>query len=158
MMFKVIEMNRIEADLYEADLLGLDAGETLYRVKRLGLRDGKPFNLTLDYLHAEIGDNLTIEELSAGSLLQTLEIRFGLKLKSVTQRITATLADPYLAKLLNLRVGAPMLSIERAAYSDKDLPVEFSHTLFGADLYGHTTRLTRDNGDTQAPKSRKRKR
>src|SRR5512145_1509880 len=53
--FKVIEMNRVEADPQEAELFGLGAGEPLYRVKRLGMRDGKPRNLTLDYLPADIG-------------------------------------------------------------------------------------------------------
>jgi len=156
--FKVIEMNRVEADPHEADLLGLGAGEPLYRVKRLGLNDGVPCDLTLDYLPAEIGEKLNSEELSAGSLLQKLETRFGLKLKSATQRITATLADVYLAKLLNVRVGSPMLSIERAVYSSDDLPVAFSQTLFGADPNGYAIRLTRGKGAPQRAKSRRRKR
>jgi GntR family transcriptional regulator len=156
--FQVIEMNRIEADPQEAELFGLGAGEPLYRVKRLGLRDGKPRNLTINYLSVEIGEKLAPEELSAGSLLQTLETRFGLKLKSATQRITAALADPYLAKLLDLRVGSPMLSIERAAYAGAAAPVEFSQTLFAAELDGYAIRLTRGKAAPQATKSRKRKR
>jgi GntR family transcriptional regulator len=155
--FKVIEMNRVEADPQEAELFGLGAGESLYRVKRLGLRGDKPRNLTIDYLPAEIGEKLTIEELSAGSLLQTLETRFGLKLKSVTQRINAALADPYLAKLLDVRVGSPMLSIERAVYAGGAAPVEFSQTLFAADLEGYAIRLTRGRATPQATKSRKRR-
>jgi|RhiMetdeSRZDD1v2_1073273.scaffolds.fasta_scaffold133417_3 GntR family transcriptional regulator len=156
--FKVIEMRRIDADPQEAELFGLGAGEPLYRVKRLGLREDKPRNLTLDYLPAEIGEKLTIEELSAGSLLQTLEARFGLKLKSATQRINAALADPYLAKLLDVRVGSPMLSIERLIYAGAAAPIEFSQTLFAADLDGYAIRLTRGKAAPQATKSRKRKR
>lgn len=156
--FKLIEMNRVEADPQEAELFGLGAGEFLYRVKRLGLREDKPRNLTLDYLPADIGEKLTSEELSAGSLLQTLETKFGLKLKSATQRITAVLADPYLAKLFDLRVGSPMLSIERVVYAGGPLPVEFSQTLFAADLDGYAIRLTRGKASPQGTKSRKRKR
>jgi len=156
--FKVIEMNRIDADPQEAELFGLGAGDPLYRVKRLGLRDDKPRNLTLDYLPAEIGEKLTPEELSAGSLLQTLETRFGLKLKSVTQRITAALADPYLAKLLDVRVGSPMLLIERAVYAGGATPVEFSQTLSSADLDGYAIRLTRGKSVPQETKSSKRRR
>ncbi len=156
--FKVIEMNRVEADPQEAELFGLGAGEPLYRVKRLGLRDGKPHNLTLDYLPADIGEKLAPEDLSAGALLQTLETRFGLKLKSATQRITAALADPYLAKLLDLRVGSPMLSIERAVYAGAAAPVEFSQSLFAADLEGYAIRLTRGKAAPQGTKSSKLKR
>jgi GntR family transcriptional regulator len=156
--FKVIEMNRIDADPHEAELFGLAAGEPLYRVKRLGLRGDSPNNLTLDYLPVEIGDKLTPEELSAGSLLQTLETRFGLKLKSAAQRITAALADPYLAKLLDVRVGSPMLSIERAVYAGGATPVEFSQTLSGVDLGGYAIRLTRGKSVPQEKKTSKRKR
>jgi GntR family transcriptional regulator len=156
--FKVIEMNRVEADPQEAELFGLGAGEPLYRVKRLGLREDKPRNLTIDYLPAEIGEKLTPEELSAGSLLQTLETRFGLKLKIATQRITAALADPYLAKLLDVRVGSPMLSIERAIFAGGAAPVEFSQTLSAVDLDGYAIRLTRGRAAPQGTKGGKRKR
>jgi GntR family transcriptional regulator len=155
--FKVIEVNRIDADPQEAELFGLGTGAPLYRVKRLGL-DDKARNLTINYLPAEIGEKLTPEELSAGSLMQTLETRFGLKLKSAAQRITAALADPYIAKLLDVRVGSPMLSIERAVYAGGDAPVEFSQTLSSADLEGYAIRLTRGKSVPQAAKSRKRKR
>jgi len=158
MKFKVIEMRRIDADPQEAELFGLGTGEPLYRVKRLGLREDKPRNLTLDYLPAEIGEKLTLEELSAGSLLQMLETRFGLKLKSATQRINAALADPYLAKLLDVRVGSPMLSIERLIYAGAAAPIEFSQTLFAADLDGYAICLTRGKAVPQVTKSRKRKR
>jgi len=155
--FKVIEMNRVEVDPPEAELLGLGPGEPVYRIKRLGLRNGKPYSLTLSYLPAEIGEKLAFEDLSAGLSLQTLETRFGLRLKSAKQRITATLADPHLARLLDVRVGSPLLSIERTVYTDDDLPVEFTHTLYSADLYSYAIRLTRDEGAPQGAKSRKRK-
>lgn len=155
--FNVIEMNRVEADPHEAELLGLGAGEPVYRIKRLGMREGKPYSLTLSYLPAEIGEKLALEELSAGSLLQMLETKFGLKLKSVDQRITATLADPYLARLLDVRVGSPLLSIERTVYTDDNLPVEFAHVLYSADLHSYVIRLTRDKGAPQGTKSKKRK-
>jgi GntR family transcriptional regulator len=157
-VFKVVEMIRVDADPQEAELLGLGAGEPLYRVKRLGLREGKPYNLTLDYLPAEIGERLTAEELSAGALLQTLETKFGLKLKSATQLITATMADAYLAKLLDVRVGSPMLSIERSVYMAGDLPAVFSQALFGANVYGYAIRLSRGKAAPQGVKGRKRKR
>ena len=156
--FKVIEMNRIDADPQEAELFGLGTGESLYRVKRLGLRDDKPRSLRLDYLPAEIGEKLIPEDLNSGSLLQTLETRFGLKLKSATQRITAALADPYLAKLLDVRVGSPMLSIERAVYAGRETLVEFSQTLFSADPDGYAIRLTRAKAAPQSSKTGKRRR
>ena len=154
--FKVIELVRFEADTQEADLLGLGAGDPLYRLKRIGFRDGNPYNLTLDYLPAEIGEKLVVEELTIGSLLQTLETKFGLKLKGATQRITATLADTYIAKSLEVRVGSPVLSIERAIHSGDDLPIVFSQTYYAADQ-SFAIRLTRPTTIPEETKAKKKK-
>ncbi|MGE0126824.1 MAG: GntR family transcriptional regulator [Blastocatellales bacterium] len=157
-VFKVIEMNRIEADQYEAELLGLEPGEPVYRLKRLSAREEKPYSLTLSYLPAEIGENLSLDELCFGSLLQLIETKFGMKLKSAKQRMTATLADPYLAKLLDAHVGAPLLSIERTVYADEDRPVEFVHALCNTDLYSYVISLTRDEVAPRKPEGKRRKR
>lgn len=143
---KVLEMTRIEADRHEAELLGLQPGEPVYRFKRLRLRDGKPFSLIVNYLPAEIGTRFTNEELSSGSLLRLLETKFGLRLHSARQQITADLADPYVAGLLDTRVGAPLLSIERTVYTDDGRPVEYVHVLYRSDRYNYTVLLTRDSG------------
>ncbi len=153
---KVLEMNRIEADLHEAELLGLQPGEPVYRIKRMRIRDGKPYSLIVNYLPAEIGTRFTKEELSAGSLMQMIEAKFGLHLKDAKQQITATLADPYVAGMLDVRVGSPLLSIERTVYTDEGRAVEFVHVLYRTDLYSYTVYLTRD-GDQESRKTKSKK-
>ncbi len=69
---RVLETTRIEADQREAELLGLQAGEPVYRFKRLRLREDNPFSLIVNYLPAEIGARITDEELSSSSLLRLL--------------------------------------------------------------------------------------
>ncbi len=154
---KVIEINRVEADAHEAELLGLQPGEPVYRIKRLRGCEGKAYSLILNYLPAEIGARLTREELSAGSLLHLLETKFGLRLKDAKQQITAALADPYVAGLLDVRVGSPLLSIERTVYTDEDRPVEFVHALYRTDLYSYLVYLTRDDDAQGRAKGRKPK-
>jgi GntR family transcriptional regulator len=152
---KVIEMSRVEADSHEAELLGLQPGEPVYRIKRLRMREGKPYGLLLNYLPAEIGARLTREELSAGSLLQMLETKFGLRLKEARQQMTAALADPYVAGLLDVRVGSPLLSMERTVYADEGRPVEFVHALYRTDLSSYMVHLTR--GEDAPGKTNRRK-
>ena len=154
----IIEMNRVDADSQEADLLSVAPGEPIYRIKCLGMREDRPYSLTLSYLPAEIGENLTREELSHGSSLQLIETKFGLKLQSAKQRIYAALADPYLAKLLNVRVGAPLLSIERTAYASDGRPMEFVHSLYGAELYSYVISFARQEDSPRKPEVKKRKR
>jgi GntR family transcriptional regulator len=154
---KVLEMNRIEADPHEAELLGLQPGEPVYRIKRMRIRDGKPYSLIVNYLPAEIGARFTKEELSAGSLLQMIEAKFKLRLKDAKQQITAALADPYVAGMLEVRVGSPLLSIERTVYTDEGRPVENVHVLYRTDLYSYQVYLTRD-GESGAKKEKVGKR
>ena len=141
---KVIEMNLVSADQHEAELLQLSVGSNIYRLKRLRLNDGKPFGLIFNYIPEDIGAKLTIEELGSGALLHTMETKLGLDLVSARQHIHAELADPYVAKLLNIRVGTALLSIERTVYADGDRPVEYVHTLYRSDLYGYSVNLVRD--------------
>lgn len=141
---KVLEMNRVEADQHEAELLELKPGTPIYRLKRLRMNDGKPFGLIVNYLPEEIGAAMTMAELSSGALLHTMETKLGLRLDNAIQQIHAELADPYVAKLLDVRVGTALLSIERTVYTDQKRPVEYVHTLYRSDLYGYSVKLVRD--------------
>jgi GntR family transcriptional regulator len=142
---KVLEMNLVEADQHEAELLEIPVGTRIYRLKRLRLNAGKPFGLIFNYIPEEIGAKLTIEELGSGALLHTMETKLGINLDTAVQEIHAELADPYVGKLLGVRVGTALLSIERTVYTDKHIPVEYVHTLYRNDLYGYSVKLVREN-------------
>jgi len=141
---KVLEMNRIEADPHEAELLGIEPGEPIFRFKRLRLREGTPYSVIVNYFPAEIGARFTREELSSGSISRILETKFGLRLSEARQQITATLADPHIAGLLEIPVGSALLSIERSVYTDTGRLVEFVRVLYRTDLYSYSVLLTRD--------------
>ncbi|HMS41252.1 MAG TPA: GntR family transcriptional regulator [Pyrinomonadaceae bacterium] len=142
---KVLEMNRVEADAHEAELLEIKTGTPIYRLKRLRLNEGKPFGLIINYLPEDIGAALTMAELSSGALLHTMETKLGLNLDNAIQQIHAELADPYVAKLLDVRVGTALLGIERTVYTNENKPVEYVHTLYRSDLYGYSVKLVREN-------------
>lgn len=152
---KVIELNRIEADQHEAELLGLQPGAPVYRIKRLRSLDGKPYSFIINYLAAELGARLTREDLSSGALLQLLEKKFGIQLKDAKQQITAALADPYVAGLLDVRVGSALLCIERTVYTTDSKPVEYVHVLYRSDLYSYTVYLTRDGKNGKRSRAKK---
>lgn len=141
---KVLEMNRVEADPHEAELLEIKTRSPIYRLKRLRLHEGKPFGLIINYLPEDIGSRLTMAELSSGALLQSMESKLGMQLDNALQQIHAELADPYVAKLLDVRVGAALLSIERTVYTDQNRPVEYVHTLYRSDIYGYSVKLIRE--------------
>lgn len=141
---KVLEMNKIQADQHEAELLKIKTGTTIYRLKRLRMNEGKPFGLIVNYLPEEIGSSLTMSELSSGALLNIIENKLGYKLESALQEIRAELADPYVAQLLEVRIGTALLSIERTVYAEGERPVEYVHSLYRSDLYGYSVKLVRE--------------
>jgi GntR family transcriptional regulator len=69
--------------------------------------------------------------------------------------MTAALADPYVAGLLDVRVGSPLLSMERTVYADEGRPVEFVHALYRTDLSSYMVHLTR--GEDAPGKTNRRK-
>jgi len=141
---KVLEMNKVVADKYEADFLQIKPGTKVYRLKRLRICEGEPFGLIVNYLPEEIGSALTISELSSGAILSIIENKLGYRLERATQEIRAELADAYVAKVLEIPVGTALLSIERVVYTDKDKPVEYVHSLYRSDLYGYSVHLVRE--------------
>ncbi|NNE98562.1 MAG: GntR family transcriptional regulator [Pyrinomonadaceae bacterium] len=141
---EVLEMNRVEADTHEAESLGIEVGTKIYRLKRLSLNDEKPHSLITNYLPEEIGKKLTMEELSSGALLYAVEKKLGYTLDNARQEIRAELADPYVSKLLDVRVGTALLSTERTVYTDQGQPVEFVHTLHRSDIYGYSVKFVRE--------------
>jgi GntR family transcriptional regulator len=149
---KVIEMNRVEADTHEAELLQIKVGTPIYRLKRLRMVENKPYSLILNYLPEDIGANLSLPELSSGALLHLMESKLGLKLDNAIQEIKAELADPYVANLLDIRVGSALLSIERTVYSVDGRPVEYVHTLYRSDIYGYSVKLVREKKKQKAGK------
>ena len=142
---QMLEFNRVEADKQEAELLQVKVGTTVFRLKRLRLHENSPYSLIVNYLPLEIADKLTEEDLNSGTILQSIESKFGYHLQEARMQIKAELADPYVAELLDIRVGSALLSIERTVYTDNGKPIEFVHTLYRSDLYGFSVQLTRDS-------------
>jgi len=59
------------------------------------------------------------------------------------------------AGLLDVRVGAPLLSIERTVYTEDGRPIEYVHVLYRSDRYNYTVMLTRDSSSQDNPVSAK---
>ena len=144
---KMLEYNRVEADKYEAELLQVKTGAFVYRLKRLRMHEDKPCSLIVNYLPEEIGEQLTTGELNSGTILRTIESKFNYHLHEARQQIRAELADPYVANLLDIRVGSALLSIERTVYTDEGNPVEFVHILHRSDIYGFSVYFKRETDE-----------
>ncbi len=144
---KVLDVSMIEAAEPEAEQLRMKPGQRVLRAKKVRSFRGTPYSYVINYLPESIGRRLSREDFAEGSLLKILEDKYHIRLGEAIQVISAALADGYVAGLLEVNIGAPLLSIERTVFSRDGEPVEYVKTLYRTDMYSYTVRLTRGKKD-----------
>jgi len=110
-----------------ATTLELERGARLARVENLRLRGEVPIMLDRLWFPLDLFPGLDAESFSArrGSIYGFYQERYGISVVRVAENLSATLADADVAEMLGVQPGAPILRIERTAYTFKDRPVEF---------------------------------
>jgi len=140
---KVIDFSSTQVAKKVTDSLGLPERTEVVRIERLQLSKGSPFSHILNYLPPTIGQKIQPDDLLTKPLLKILEDDLGIDLAEATQRIEATLADSYVAPLLEIRVGDPLLKVERTLFDSSHKVVECVSVLYRADRYFYAVRLER---------------
>ncbi len=69
------------------------------------------------------------------SLYAILKQRFGCEPAKASQSIQAGLANSFDAKLLQIKVGAPVLRITRTAFDSNNVPFEYTESVYRGDKY-----------------------
>lgn len=124
----------IPAPLAAARVLGIEVGELVVCVRRLLRFGGAPVVYDEIYLPREQFGGLTLQQLCAGerSLYTIFEQDYGVRMISAEERLRAVAADDLVAPMLAVRIGEPLLLVERTAYTYGSKPVEwrrgFYHT------------------------------
>jgi GntR family transcriptional regulator len=141
---------RLEAATPEmARDLEVEDGAPVVRCQRLRLFQGEPYCYIVNTLPEEIGQRIEPRRWEKGSVLQYIEDELGIPLREAQQNLRATLADPPLARWLEVRIGAPLLRVDYLIRTDKGRPVEAARLYYRADLYRFTLRLKRTPGPSK---------
>lgn len=119
---KVIEVTQTEAPPDIAAQLQLPSGSHAVHALRLRSVDRRPVLLTDAWIPEAMGEGVSVASLKQHALYELL-MKQGVTFGSVVQEITAQLADPVLASLLRLEVGAPLLKIVRLMHDKADVPI-----------------------------------
>lgn len=130
---RVLTHERVAAPPPVAVALGLGAGTTVFRLRRMRLADGVPLAILENYL-PEAYAALTPEQFEQGSLYKLMRAR-GASLRVDKQNIGARMAEPDEERLLKLPAGAPVLSVSRRAYDNFGKAVDFGRHCYRSDLY-----------------------
>ena len=129
---RVLSTGILPADEETAAALALNEGELVLEVIRVRLADERPVSLERARFPAESFPGLLDRSL-AGSIYDLLEADYGLRAGEAEERIEVVSATASDARTLEVRPGAPLVSIVRTAWAADGRQFEHSHDLFRAD-------------------------
>lgn len=124
---EVLYCERGKADSTAADRLGLKRGAPVMLVRRVLRFSGEPVILDDICLSATLFKGLSEALITEfhGTLYSLYESRYGTRIIRAEERIQAVAADESAAKLLGIEMNAPLLDVDRVAYTYGDQPVEW---------------------------------
>ena len=139
-----LECWRAKAGQEVSRVLRMEPGAPTIIVRRILKFSGKPVVVDEIYLAGEDFPGLTLEMLQdhQGSLYGLFETRFGLRMIRAEEKLRAVAADRASAELLRVPEGAPLLSVERVAYTYGDRPVEWRRGLYSTAEHFYLNELS----------------
>jgi len=141
---RFIDCRRMRAPADIARALELKAGDTAVQVRRLLHFQGRPVVLDDIWLPGHLFKGLTAERLSEyqGPMYGLFETEFGVRMIRAEEQLRAVAADAAAAELLELEVGAPLLSVERLSRTYGDKPVELRRGLYNTQAHYYRNELS----------------
>ncbi len=127
-----------------AKALRLRSGGVVAVITRLRLADGIPVMLERSHLNYSLTPGLLERDLS-GSLYELLHNVYRLSFATGEESLEAITAEPWLAKALDIKRGAPVLYTERTVVADTGVMLEFTQRYGRADKCSFRVTLQGDN-------------
>lgn len=122
---QVLDFGFVKASRRVRSVLGCD---TVLRVRRLNLADGRPFARVTVWVPSELGHGLSRRDVEQQSFYSLLPVRLG----GARQTIGAAACSAADAALLEVPEGSPVLRCERVTRTVDDVPVLVSEFVFPA--------------------------
>ncbi len=141
---RLIECRRGKAPVLVGKALGLKAGSATVCVKRLLIFSGRPIIFDEIILPESMFKGLNAEKISAykSSYYNLYESQYGVRMIRADERLKAVFADPEITELLQVNAGAPLLRVDRIAYTYDDRPVEWRRGYCNTDKHCYVNELT----------------
>jgi GntR family transcriptional regulator len=112
--------------------LSIERGALVHEVIRIRTANREPLALERAYFPAGTFPDLLQRRLT-GSIYALLTKSYGHKPATATESLEAVTAGPEEARLLHIEVSAPLMQIERTAFTAAGLAVEYARDLFRPD-------------------------
>ena len=139
---RLLSFSYAPAPDFVARAMGLDDGEKVQIATRVRSADGTPFSHLTTYVPASIALNYSENDLATTPLFKLLE-RGGVTIDEAHQSVSATLAGPEVAEVLELAVGSALLSLKRVVRDETGRGVEYLAALYRPDMFSLEMPLAR---------------
>ncbi len=130
-----LEFRTLDATKTVADRMGLHLGDKVHCMKRLRLADGVPMMVERTYVPAERFIGLDAGAVSGKSLYAIFENDYHEVIRVAEEEFFASVARKNDADVLSIAEGAPVLQLIRVTYNDKNLVIEYTHSVARADQF-----------------------
>jgi len=142
---RVLELGNVPAPPDIAEGLRIAPGEMVQRAVRVRSHRGGPVSHITTYVPLAVA-KFRRRLLTDKPMLQLLE-ESGVKVAGAEQTVSAKLADPKIAVLLEVEVGAPLLAVTRIVHDRAGRPVQLLRGLYRPDRYQYRMHLSRSGDD-----------
>ncbi len=136
-----IERKKLKAPESLADLMGLNEGDHIIKVKRLRFVNSEPVAILSSYLPEDLVPNLIDVEFKDNSLYKTLEGIYGFRLREADEVIEAGSISRKDAKWLEVPKMTPILVVKRLTYLDTGRVIEKLTALYRSDRFKYQVKL-----------------
>jgi DNA-binding GntR family transcriptional regulator len=131
---RVLDRELVAAPTAVAERLGVPAGTQVLHLERVRSARDEPLAVMHNWLPAGLAPVLSAEALETRGLYELMR-GTGVHLRIATQRIAARGATAAEARLLAVRKGAPLLTMERVTYDGSGAAVELGSHAYNAETY-----------------------
>lgn len=139
----ILDCKRVRASADVARLLALRPGDAVMQVRRVLSLGGVPTILEDLWLPGQAFKGLTADQIAQyqGPTYAMYEVDFGVRMVRAQEHIRAVAPDAEQCELLRVPAGTPLLSVERIAFTYKDIPMELRRALYRTDSHHYRNDL-----------------
>jgi len=140
---RILDVRRGKASVEAARHLDLDPGDPVILLRRVLEFSAEPAVLDDITLPGALFKGLTKARADAyrGSMYGLFEAQFGVRMLKAKERLRAVAADAASARILKVRIGDPLLWVDRVTLTYADRPVEWRRGLCATRRFHYVNEL-----------------
>jgi GntR family transcriptional regulator len=132
---RVLSIGSVIASAKVAERLQVPEGSPLIEIRRVRYADGKPISLDVTYVRRVLGERLAREDLATRDIFLIIENDYATPLDHADLVVEANVANETLARQLEIAVGAPILRVERLAWTKDGQAIDFEYIHYRGDSF-----------------------